>query len=113
MNITILRDNLQKELLINKLYDLLELKNKINFPLDVKELSGLYDGAIFIDKKEYDDQSDVNVYDEEGFELLEIKPPYIDDYSVEDYLQDDSLLISLKEKIKIIENSKVLILFNS
>ena len=88
MNIKELKMNLEKEFIVEKIYDILNSKSVIKFPLSLQELSELYDNSIYIDKTKYDEQVNMDIYDKDGFELLNISPPFINEYSQEDFFID-------------------------
>lgn len=110
IDITVIKEKLEKEYLIEYIFDLLNEKDPVYFSQHINDLSGLYNNCIFIDKEEFDNQCDMKIYDEEGDILLNIEPPFIDDYSLQDYLNDDKLLLQLQDKLDILKESEMLIL---
>ena len=110
IDITVIKEKLEKEHLIDFIFDLLNEKDPVYFSQNINDLSGLYNNCIFINKEEFENQVNMTIYDEEGELLFYIEPPFIDDYSLQDYLHDDKLLLQLQDKLNILQESKMLIL---
>ena len=111
IDITLIKEKLEKEYLIEYIFDLLNDKDPVYFSQHINDLSGLYNNCIYINKEEFDNQcGDMTIYDEDGEVLFNIEPPFIDDYSLQDYLHDDKLLLQLQDKLNTLKESQMLIL---
>lgn len=107
-----LLQKIKQEQICEYIYDILNSKDKIHIDGTLEESAALYKNCFYVNKEDFEAENDLVIYDEYGDIFMEISPPFIDEYSSEDYLINGNLYKELESKIKKIEDIEFLVLFD-